>query len=100
MRANGTSYAQFEKDGFMLAISDVNIRYRQAAHYDQQISRLAYEGIHPEVALALDQCMRDEDHHREDARCRQDKEMGLLGRCWQGVVEWGSATAVVFARIT
>ena len=68
-------------------------------HYDQQISRLAYEGIHPEVALALDQCMRDEDHHREDARCRQDKEMGLLGRCWQGVVEWGSATAVVFARI-
>jgi len=38
MRANGTSYAQFEKDGFMLAVSEVNIRYRQAAHYDQQVT--------------------------------------------------------------
>jgi len=38
MRANGTSYAQFEQDGFMLAVSEVNIRYRQAAHYDQQVT--------------------------------------------------------------
>ena len=38
MRANGTSYAQFEKDGFMLAVSEVNIRYRQAAHYDQRVT--------------------------------------------------------------
>jgi acyl-CoA thioester hydrolase len=38
MRANGTSYAQFEKDGFMLAVSEVNIRYRQVAYYDQQVT--------------------------------------------------------------
>jgi acyl-CoA thioester hydrolase len=38
MRANGSSYAQFEKDGFMLAVSEVNIRYRQAARYDQQVT--------------------------------------------------------------
>ncbi len=38
MRANGTSYAEFEKDGFMLAVSEINIRYRQAAHYDQQVT--------------------------------------------------------------
>ena len=68
-------------------------------HYEQQIRLLTDEGIHPEVALALEQCMRDEDHHREDARCRQDREVGFIGRCWQGAVEWGSATAVVFARL-
>ena len=38
MRANGTSYAHLEKDGFMLAVSEVNIRYRQTAHYDQQVT--------------------------------------------------------------
>ena len=38
MRAHGTSYVQFEKDGFLLAVSEVNIRYRQAAHYDQQVT--------------------------------------------------------------
>ena len=38
MRANGTSYADFEKDGFVLAVSEVNIRYRQAAFYDQQVT--------------------------------------------------------------
>lgn len=68
-------------------------------HYQQQISRLDFEGIHPEVAVALDQCMRDEDHHREDAQCRQGGEPGYLGRCWQKLVEWGSASAVIVARI-
>ena len=38
MRANGTSYAKFEKDGLMLAVSEVNIRYRQAAYYDRQVT--------------------------------------------------------------
>jgi acyl-CoA thioester hydrolase len=38
MRANGTSYANFEKDGFMLAVSEINIRYRQAAYYDRQVT--------------------------------------------------------------
>jgi acyl-CoA thioester hydrolase len=38
MRANGTSYADFEKDGFVLAVSEVNIRYRQAAFYDQRVT--------------------------------------------------------------
>jgi acyl-CoA thioester hydrolase len=38
MRANGTSYAQFEKDGFRLAVSELTIRYCQAAHYDQLVT--------------------------------------------------------------
>jgi acyl-CoA thioester hydrolase len=38
MRANGSSYAEFEKDGLVLAVSEVNIRYRQAARYDQQVT--------------------------------------------------------------
>ena len=69
------------------------------AHYDQQISRLAEEEIYPEVALALDECMRDEDHHREDAKERQDGEHGLICRIWQVLVESGSAVAVVLARV-
>jgi ubiquinone biosynthesis monooxygenase Coq7 len=68
-------------------------------HYDQQISRLAAEDIYPEVALALDECMRDEDHHREDARERQDGERGLICRMWQALVGSGSAAAVVVARV-
>ena len=54
---------------------------------------------YPEVALALEQCMRDEDHHREDARGRQAGEPGLICSLWQQLVEGGSAAAVVVARI-
>jgi ubiquinone biosynthesis monooxygenase Coq7 len=68
------------------------------AHYYQQINRLEHERIYPEVALALDQFMRDEDHHREDAKCRQGSVPGYLGRCWQRGVKWGSASAVIVAR--
>ena len=38
MRALGSSYAQFEKAGVRLAVSEVQIRYRQVAYYDQQVT--------------------------------------------------------------
>lgn len=69
------------------------------AHYDQQIKRLAQGDLYPEVALALEQCMRDEEHHREDARDRQDAGPGLICRLWQRLVSGGSAAAVVVARV-
>lgn len=69
------------------------------AHYQQQVARLAQEETYPEVAVALEQFMRDEDHHREDAHSRQVVTPGLLGRCWQTLVEQGSAFAVVIARV-
>ena len=68
-------------------------------HYDQQINRLAAADSYPEVALALEQCMRDEDHHRADARGRQSGDAGLVCRLWQRLVGGGSAAAVIVARI-
>ena len=38
MRAYGSSYAQFEKEGLRLVVSELHIRYRQAAFYDQQVT--------------------------------------------------------------
>ncbi len=38
MRAHGSSFAQFEKEGFMLAVSDLQARYHQAARYDQPVT--------------------------------------------------------------
>jgi len=38
MRAHGSSYAQFEKEGLRLAVSEINILYRQAAYYDQKVT--------------------------------------------------------------
>lgn len=68
------------------------------SHYQQQIDRLAQADIYHEVAHTLDQCMRDEDHHREDARDRQNGDTHLFCRWWQKLVEGGSAAAVVVAR--
>ncbi len=68
-------------------------------HYEQQISRLIHADIYPEIALALDQFRRDEDHHRADAQDRQHSGAGPFCRAWQKLVEWGSASAVVVARL-
>lgn len=38
MRAQGRSYTQFEQEGVSLAVSELHIRYGQAAHYDQQVT--------------------------------------------------------------
>lgn len=38
MRAHGSSYADFEKDGVVLAVSDLRVRYKQAARYDQRVT--------------------------------------------------------------
>ena len=47
MRAHGSSYAQFEKEGLRLAVSELHIRYRQAAYYDQKVTvRCWIEEVH------------------------------------------------------
>lgn len=69
------------------------------SHYQQQLDSLARERIYPEVAASLERCMRDEDHHREDAAQRQTHRPGAIARAWQRVVGSGSAAAVVAARL-
>jgi acyl-CoA thioester hydrolase len=38
MRAQGSSYTQFEKEGVLLAVSELYLRYGQAARYDQLVT--------------------------------------------------------------
>jgi acyl-CoA thioester hydrolase len=37
IRASGVSYADLERRGFFLAVSDATVRYHAAAHYDDRI---------------------------------------------------------------
>jgi acyl-CoA thioester hydrolase len=38
IRELGSSYAQLEKDGLILAVADARVRYHAPAHYDEQIA--------------------------------------------------------------
>ena len=38
MRAHGNSYAQFEKEGLLLVVSELYLRYQQPARYDQEVT--------------------------------------------------------------
>jgi len=38
MRAHGSSYAQFEREGLLLAVSELNVRFKKAARYDQSVT--------------------------------------------------------------
>jgi acyl-CoA thioester hydrolase len=38
LRQRGSSYADFERDGYFLAVTDLNVRYLKAIHYDNKIS--------------------------------------------------------------
>jgi acyl-CoA thioester hydrolase len=38
MRAHGKSYAQFEKEGLLLVVSELCLRYKQPARYDQLVT--------------------------------------------------------------
>ena len=38
LRAHGTSFTEFEKEGLSLAVSELNVRYSQPARYDQQVT--------------------------------------------------------------
>ena len=38
LRAHGSSYAQFEQEGLALAVSELSVRYSQAARYDQRVT--------------------------------------------------------------
>lgn len=69
------------------------------AHYQQQLDRLAAEGIYPEVAVVLRSLQADEEHHRADAEQRNNSaNSGLLAQLWAGIVGAGSAAAVIAAR--
>ena len=37
IRQRGQSYAEFEKDGYYLTVSEVNARYLRPAYYDQRL---------------------------------------------------------------
>lgn len=37
IREHGMTYAQIERDGYGLAVAELGIRYRAAAHYDDEI---------------------------------------------------------------
>lgn len=38
LRTHGRSYAQFEAEGLRLAVSELQVRYKQPAHYDQRVT--------------------------------------------------------------
>jgi acyl-CoA thioester hydrolase len=38
IRAQGRSYTQFEQEGISLAVSELHVRYGQAARYDQRVT--------------------------------------------------------------
>jgi len=38
MRTRGNSYAQFEKEGLLLVVSELYLRYKQPACYDQRVT--------------------------------------------------------------
>jgi len=38
MRAHGNSYAQFEREGLLLVVSELCLRYKQPARYDQRVA--------------------------------------------------------------
>lgn len=67
-------------------------------HYQQQLDAIGTDESLGEVRDMLASFMHDEDHHRDDAATRKDREMGALARLWAGVVGGGSAGAVVVAR--
>lgn len=50
------------------------------------------------VQELLNRFMQDEDHHREDAAGRAEREPGLLGKLWSEIVGRGSAQAVSVSR--
>ena len=38
IRQRGRSYAEFERDGFLLIVTELSVRYLKAARYDQRIT--------------------------------------------------------------
>lgn len=38
LRQRGSSYADFERDGFFMAVTEANVRYVKAAHYDDKLT--------------------------------------------------------------
>lgn len=67
-------------------------------HYEAQVTRLAREGVHPEILEILERCRLDEVHHRDEARQALVAAPGIAVRVWQRLVGAGSGAAVALAR--
>ena len=44
LRSHGRSYADFEREGLMLAVSDLRVRFEQPARYDQRVTVRCWVG--------------------------------------------------------
>lgn len=68
------------------------------SHYRQQIDRLDAGGGDGDIRAALERCMMDEAHHRDDAADRWHGTTTIVERVWRWIVGSGSAMAVVVAK--
>ena len=51
-----------------------------------------------DIRAALERCMMDEAHHRDDAAGRRHGKITTVERLWRWIVGSGSAMAVVVAK--
>ena len=54
MAASGCSYAELEKRGFGLVVREVNVRYRAAAFYDDELEVRTWVGALRGASVAID----------------------------------------------
>lgn len=67
-------------------------------HYQEQIVRLSEDGPFKGLRQLLVECQQDEVAHRDEAASLVEIKIGLLTRCWQWLVGFGSKGAVFIAR--
>jgi|SaaInlStandDraft_6_1057023.scaffolds.fasta_scaffold42431_3 3-demethoxyubiquinol 3-hydroxylase len=66
-------------------------------HYLQQIEHPALKE-YPDLRCVLENCMKDEIDHKEEASALTGASHGKLAACWSALVGAGSLIAVDFAR--
>jgi acyl-CoA thioester hydrolase len=91
MRAHGNSYAQFEKEGLLLVVSELCLRYKQPARYDQRVTircwvesvrsrqiQFNYEAVDAETGAVL------VNGYRQLICLDRDGEVTRIPDQWQG----------------
>ncbi|MBT6583032.1 MAG: hypothetical protein HON77_01895, partial [Gammaproteobacteria bacterium] len=66
-------------------------------HYLQQIEHPELKE-YPDLLCVLENCMKDEIDHKEEANALTGASLGKLAACWSALVGAGSLIAVDFAR--
>ena len=94
--ATGFLPALFGKKAVYATIDAVEIFVEK--HYSTQIDRLATHEDRAGLKSILVQCREDEIEHRNQARERAGKPLGLFLHAWCWLVGIGSAGAVAVAR--